>query len=128
MEKLKTNQLNHTASCDNCVLNCTEEVLPDFVTRSLQLGSGYNSPDPHSAPYVRVLSEIESAIQRNPSADVIRHDVSNAIINHINFTKQPFHDGHENVRKQIQKSNKYLREREDLVVTKADKLKTVVVM
>ncbi|XP_062704174.1 uncharacterized protein LOC134286560 [Aedes albopictus] len=95
---------------------------------SSMLGSGYNTPDPHSAPYVKALSEIESAVQRHPSADVIRHDVSNAIINHINYTKQPFVDEHEAMRKQIQKSKKYLRERDDLVVTKADKGKTVVVM
>ncbi|EJY57408.1 AAEL017571-PA [Aedes aegypti] len=128
LEKLKTKQLTQNTPCDNWVLNCTDEIIPDFVTRSLQLGSGYNNPNPHSAPYVRVLSEIESAIQRNPSADVIRHDVSNAIINHIHYTKQPFHDKHENIRKEIQKSKKYLRDRDDLVVTKADKGKTVVVM
>ncbi|XP_062704173.1 uncharacterized protein LOC134286559 [Aedes albopictus] len=128
LEKLKTNQITHTTSPENWVLNCTDEIIPDFVTRSLQLGSGYNTPDPHSAPYVKALSEIESAVQRHSSADVIRHDVSNAIINHINYTKQPFVDEHEAMRKQIQKSKKYLRERDDLVVTKADKGKTVVEM
>ncbi|XP_062556823.1 uncharacterized protein LOC134221649 [Armigeres subalbatus] len=128
MESLKAKQQAEHASCDNWVQNCTDEILPDFVTRSLQLGSGYNNPDPHDAPYVRVLSEIESAVQRDPSADIIRHDVSNAIINHINYTKQPFHDEQEKVRKEIQMTKKYLREKDELVVTRADKGKTVVVM
>lgn len=128
LEKLKTNLRTQTGSCDNWVLNCTDEPLPAFVIRSLQLGSGYNTPDPHVAPYVRLLSEIETAVHRNPSADIIRQDVSNAIINHINYTKQSFHDKHEDMRKEIQKSRKYLREKDDLVVTKADKGKTIVVM
>ncbi|KAL9702520.1 hypothetical protein quinque_006038 [Culex quinquefasciatus] len=92
------------------------------------LGSGFNNPNPHTAPYVRVLSEIEAAVNERPNADLIRQDVSNAIINHVNYTKQSFHDEHESTRKEVQKTKQFLLERGDLVVTKADKGKTVVVM
>ncbi|XP_038116624.1 uncharacterized protein LOC119768907 [Culex quinquefasciatus] len=127
LEKLRSSRDVQNATRENWVVNCTNEVLPEYVTRSLQLGSGFNNPNPHTAPYVRVLSEIEAAVNERPNADLIRQDVSNAIINHVNYTKQSFHDEHESTRKKS-KTKQFLLERGDLVVTKADKGKTVVVM
>ena len=57
LEKLKSSKADMSSS-KNWVLNCTNEPLPDYLTRSLQLGSGFNNPNPHDAPYVRILSEI----------------------------------------------------------------------
>ncbi|XP_058816974.1 uncharacterized protein LOC131680272 [Topomyia yanbarensis] len=73
-------------------------------------------------------SEIESCIHWDPQADTIRNEVSNAIINHINYLKQPFHSDNEWIRKDVIKSSKYPAERNDLIVTKADKGKLTVVM
>ncbi|XP_058839533.1 uncharacterized protein LOC131695016 [Topomyia yanbarensis] len=89
---------------------------------------GFNVPDLKHPPYVRLLSEIESYIHWDPQAETIRNEVSNAIINHINYLKQPFHSDNEWIRKDVIKSSKYLAERNDLIVTKADKAKLTVVM
>ncbi|XP_038117011.1 uncharacterized protein LOC119769179 [Culex quinquefasciatus] len=75
-----------------------------------------------------LLSEIEAAVNGRPNVHLIRQDVSNAIINHVNYTKQSFHDEHESTRKEVQNTKQFLLERGDWVVTKADKGKTVVVM
>ncbi|XP_055589964.1 uncharacterized protein LOC129742146 [Uranotaenia lowii] len=114
--------------CENWVQNYSGEDLPNNVLRSLQLGSGYNCPDPHCVPYVKILSEIECAIQQHPQAPVIRNDISNAIVNHINYAKQSAHDNHEWVREEIRKSKIFFKSRPDLLVTKADKGKAIVVI
>ncbi|XP_058448913.1 uncharacterized protein LOC131428871 [Malaya genurostris] len=50
------------------------------------------------------------------------------MINLINYVKQPFHNDNEWIRKDVVRSCKYLADRDDLIVTKADKGKSTVVM
>ncbi|XP_055604815.1 uncharacterized protein LOC129753045 [Uranotaenia lowii] len=125
---MKDTKISSSSVCDSWVQNLTDENLPSCVTRSLQLGSGFNCPNPHSIPYVMILSEIESVIQYHTQADRIRFDISNAITNHINYTNQSFHDEHEWIRKEMNQAKKFLKDRLDLTVTKADKGKHIVVM
>ncbi|XP_062714296.1 uncharacterized protein LOC134291048 [Aedes albopictus] len=128
MDRLKTAKVCQMHKQDSWVANYSGSELPDFLVRTLQLGGNFNIPDRKNAPYVRMLSEIENCIQWDPHAETIRNDLCNAFINHINFIKQPFHDESEWIRKEMEKSRKFLRERTDLVITRADKGKQVVVI
>ncbi|XP_055591284.1 uncharacterized protein LOC129743324 [Uranotaenia lowii] len=125
---MKEEKITSSSVCDSWVQNLTNEDLPDCVMRSLQLGSGFNCPDPHAVPYVMILSEIESVIQYHTQAQTIRFDISNAVTNHINYTNQSFHDDYEWIRKEMNDARKFLKDRPDLIVTKADKGKQIVVM
>ncbi|XP_062557100.1 uncharacterized protein LOC134221951 [Armigeres subalbatus] len=128
LENLKTTLIRKLHNHVSSVINHTDTELPDFLLRTLQLGWNFNVPDKKHPPYVRMLAEIESCIQWDSRAETIRNDISNAFINHINYTKQPLHDEHEWIRKDVTKSKRFLKEHADLVVTRADKGKQTVII
>ena len=92
------------------------------------LGPNFNIQKPTNIPYIEVISEIEKIIKHKENANEIRTDVTTSIINHMNYISQPRHHEHEWIQKDATKSRIFLKENQNLLVTKADKgNKTVII-
>lgn len=72
------------------VVNTTGATADD-VERTLKLGPNFDVEDVRNLPYIEVVANIEKHIQTRENVDEIKSEVSNAIVNHINFHKQPRH-------------------------------------
>ncbi|XP_062558150.1 uncharacterized protein LOC134223028 [Armigeres subalbatus] len=68
---------------------------------------------------------IDKSIQNKENADEIRSEVSNAIVNYINYHQQPRHPSEEWIQKEADKCGKFLKENQNLVITKADQVNSV---
>ncbi|XP_062710541.1 uncharacterized protein LOC134288748 [Aedes albopictus] len=127
MARMKAVRITEMNSESNWIENTTSAEIPDYVERTLMLGPNFNIEDNRDLPYIELVASIEKAIQCKENAEEIRSEVSNAMINHINYQRQPRHPPEEWIRKDVIKSRKYLKENPNLVVTKADKgSKTVI--
>ncbi|XP_062713296.1 uncharacterized protein LOC134290239 [Aedes albopictus] len=92
------------------------------------LGPNFNVENNRNLPYIELVASIEKSIQNKENADEIRSDVSNAMINHINYHRQPRHHPEERIQQDVIKSRKYLKENPNLVITRADKGSKTVIM
>ncbi|XP_058820994.1 uncharacterized protein LOC131683172 [Topomyia yanbarensis] len=71
--------------------------------------------------YVRLVSDVETAIKNKPEADNIRAEVSTIVSNYVNYQSQPRTKENDWIHRDIMKSKNFLRENPNLYVTKADK-------
>ncbi|XP_053691858.1 uncharacterized protein LOC128740344 [Sabethes cyaneus] len=117
IEVLKNRRINALTSGQQCVENTTTTPIPDYLERTLKLGPNFNVQNNEKIPYVAVVAEIEKAIKYQVAADDIRADVATAIINHINFKKQPRHHEHEWITKDVKKSQRFLKGNKTVVLS-----------
>ncbi|XP_055522676.1 uncharacterized protein LOC129716860 [Wyeomyia smithii] len=108
--------------------NTTKTEIPDYVERTLMLGPNFNIENRRDVPYIELIASIEKVIQNKENADEIRSEVSNAMINHINYRHQPHHPPGEWIEKEVIKSKKFIKANPNLVITKADKGSKTVIM
>lgn len=113
----------------NWVENISSTTLPDYATRTLSLGSKFNVPQQfENTPYIRVIANIEAAIERDENSDNIRSAVCNIIQNHIHKTKYVHKNENKFLLDDFKKTKKFLKENDNLVITKADKGNRTIVM
>ncbi|XP_053691042.1 uncharacterized protein LOC128739573 [Sabethes cyaneus] len=125
---LKMRKIEALSGRNTWIENTTNTPIPDYLERTLKLGPNFNIQNQSKTPYVEMIAEVENAIKFKDAADEIRTDVAMAMINHINFQKQPRHHELEWINKDILKSGKFLAENPNILVTKADKgNKTVII-
>lgn len=110
------------------VENTTDVELPDYVERTLMLGPNFNVESEKRFPYIELVASIEKCVQTKENADEIRSEVTNAMINHMNYQRQPRHSPEEWIRKDVIKCKKFLKENPNLVITKADKGSRTVIL
>ena len=128
IEALKTRRIEALAGSNNWIENTTTTTIPDYLERTLKLGPNFNIQNNKKIPYVEMIAEVEKAIKFKDTADDIRTDVATAMVNYINFKKQPRHHEHEWIRKDVDKSKKFLAENTNLLITKADKGNKTVIL
>ncbi|XP_058840132.1 uncharacterized protein LOC131695616 [Topomyia yanbarensis] len=128
IETLKNRRIATLTRGGQWIENTTNTQIPDFLERTLKLGPNFNVQNNNHIPYVEMISELEKTVKRKENADEIRTEVSTAMINYMNFKKQPRHCENEWISKDICRSKKFLAENPNLVITKADKgNKTVII-
>ncbi|XP_062700032.1 uncharacterized protein LOC134284782, partial [Aedes albopictus] len=128
MSRMQDNHMREMNVETEWVVNTTDTELPDYVERTLKLGPNFNVDDARNLPYIEVVASIEKHIQTKENADEIRSEVSNAIVNHINYHRQPRHAPQEWIKKDVTRSKKFLRDNPNLVITKADKGSMTVIL
>ena len=128
VEIMKKRKIEALAGNENWVENTTNTPLPDYLERTLMLGPNFNVQNNNKTPYVEMIAEVEQAIKFKDAADEIRTDVSTAVINHINFKKQPRHHELDWINTDIIKSKKFLAENANVLITKADKGNKTVIL
>lgn len=99
----------------------TETRLPDLLQRIHLLGPNFNVQSKANVPFVEIVTGFEKGIKYKENADEIRGEVTSAITNHINYTRQHRHDKLEWIEKHIATSKRFLKENPNLFVTKTDK-------
>ncbi|XP_053686394.1 uncharacterized protein LOC128735938 [Sabethes cyaneus] len=85
------------------------------------LGPNFNIQNKQNTPYIEVASEIEKSIRFKQNADDIRAEISNIMVNHINYQMQPRNHENDWIRKDAQHSKGFLKEHPELLISKADK-------
>lgn len=124
LKSARVTQIHHETEW---IENTTNTNIPDYLERTLMLGPNFNVHVPDSTPYVKLISEMESGIKLKENADDIRSEMTLAISNYINYHKQPRHRRDDWIIKDIRKSQKFLKDHPELIITRADKgSKTVI--
>ena len=128
IERLKTKRIVDQNREADWIENTTNTPIPDYLERTLMCGPNFNTHNKHKTPYIEIAAEVEKSIRFRENADDIRAEVSNIMMNHINYQSQPRH--HENywIRQDIKKSQVFLKEHSNLLITKADKGNKTVIL
>ncbi|XP_055522675.1 uncharacterized protein LOC129716859 [Wyeomyia smithii] len=128
LARLKATSIMEMNTEAEWIENTTKTEIPDYVERTLMLGPNFNIENRRDVPYIELIASIEKVIQNKENADEIRSEVSNAMINHINYRHQPHHPPGEWIEKEVIKSKKFIKANPNLVITKADKGSKTVIM
>ncbi|XP_055527636.1 uncharacterized protein LOC129720213 [Wyeomyia smithii] len=128
LEDLKNKSIRNQSHNQEWIANTTEANLPDFVERTLMLGPNFNVQNKNTIPYVRMIADVETAIQGIPEAEGIRGEVATFMSNYINYQRQPRTKNNVWIHKEIIRTREYLREHPELYVTKADKENRTVIL
>ncbi|KAL1400581.1 hypothetical protein pipiens_007314 [Culex pipiens pipiens] len=64
MDKLKMKKINEMQREPTWIENTTNVLLPDFLERTLLLGSNFNIQNESNIPYVRFVADVETAIKK----------------------------------------------------------------
>ncbi|XP_058816886.1 uncharacterized protein LOC131680184 [Topomyia yanbarensis] len=121
LSNLKRKKIEEISQQPEWIENTTSYEIPDYLERTLLLGPNFNIQTKSSIPYVKLVADVETAIQNKPQADEIRAEVSTIISNYVNYQNQPRTKENDWIHKDIVRSKKFLRENPDLYVAKADK-------
>ncbi|KAL1402419.1 hypothetical protein pipiens_019763, partial [Culex pipiens pipiens] len=143
LDNLKKKRITSVRSEPTWVENTTNTELPDFMERTLLLGPNYNVQNNRSIPYVRFVADVENAIRKKTDfvgedveeaakkrteAEDMRAEVSNMISNYVNYQHQQHPKENNWIQQDIMRSKHFLRENDQLYVTRADKGNKVVVI
>ena len=128
IDKLKTKRIADLNQEVEWIKNTTNTHIPDFLERTLMCGPNFNTHNKHKTPYIEIAAEVEKSIRFKENADDIRAEMSNIMVNHINYQSQPRHHEHDWIRQDIRKSQAFLKEHPDLLITKADKGNKTVIL
>lgn len=110
------------------VINCTTKQIPDYVQNTLSLGPNFNLPYQNKEiPIIKIITSVESCIANEPNTDIIRPEINNIIYNFINKKCQETHKT--NIFQiDFLKTKKFLKENNDIMVTRADKGNSTVIL
>ncbi|XP_055590440.1 uncharacterized protein LOC129742555 [Uranotaenia lowii] len=128
LDFLKKKKILETAVQAEWIENTTTVEIPDYLERALLLGPNYNIQPRTNIPYVAFIADVESAIKQKPDADDIRSSIATMINNYVDFQNQPRAKNNDWIHKDIVRSRKFLREHNEVIITKADKGNKTVVM
>ncbi|XP_055591250.1 uncharacterized protein LOC129743289 [Uranotaenia lowii] len=128
LDFLKKKKILETTIQADWIENTTTVEIPDYLERALLLGPNFNIQPTTNIPYVAFIADVESAIKQKPDADDIRSSIATMINNYVDFQNQPRAKNYDWIHKDVIHSRKFLREHNELIITKADKGNKTVVM
>lgn len=109
--------------------NLSSTDIPEYVKRVLSLGPNFNLPQTYDEiPYIRIIANIEAAINRKEEAEIIRAGVCNIITNHINKHRDVKYIEDQWLLNEYKKTKIFLKENQQIIVTKADKGNKTIIM
>lgn len=112
----------------NWLINCTDKQIPEYAQNILSMGHNFNLPyNNQNIPIAKIISSIETCISKEENAEIIRPEVNNILVNFINKKTQE-KKKHTIFEIDARKTKKFIKDNDDIIVCRADKGNSTVIM